>query len=701
MTVSETPEVIRTKIKKTWVPYEGPQGGTGWQNANDTDEIIYQPEPPGNLEVENLDSDQIETLDEYLEEIGLNLEDHVDPDDLPDDWDYDGDGRDSMDEGAPATAWNPGGSDEPEDDGDEQEEQADEPEGEDEELTWDNARPGDEITFVDDYGDVQTGEIVEDAREGFDVFWVDDGEGGEVPVEEDDFVGSAEDGAYGTKVDAPDTVDREWMDENLAVGQMVQFTDNETGETKFGEIQRVMGSARGTDAVEIKEQDGFGTVTITQDDVDWGVKEDDADIEAIQPWEDLSEDEQKRSMRDMFSQGVSYYSTPRDTQQRLDSFFRQDALDSFEESRVGREVMSSFHRIDDKVSRASCGGSGSIRMEFSENPDESTMHHEMGHGVMIAYGYDYEVFSGQNAEYSDEEWKRRPTNVSHEWKDLRKSRLDDWIPWDFSEDSDFMDPESYMFRSDDSDGAVGFDEFKEYTDAEIGADLEHDDLLDREYESVGDEVADDVLSRIDEGDMVVIDVPNREPTEQRLILNQHGDGHATFEKPNGDTWDWGIEDDGSLRSSVGSELIGVDDTRSEESGLDEDPLNTREKYDWLKDEPENHEEKIENFVTASNRAWYKQAKTVDSDFSNPFEIMNKSIGNGYSTTNCQETVAKTHEVIQSERTVEVVSIAEHHPDLLVAYIDLFSMPDYVWEVLEDEGYADPETDTRSIKDLQL
>jgi hypothetical protein len=38
-------DALATETKK-WVPYEGPEGGDGWRNT-DTDEVIYDDEPPG------------------------------------------------------------------------------------------------------------------------------------------------------------------------------------------------------------------------------------------------------------------------------------------------------------------------------------------------------------------------------------------------------------------------------------------------------------------------------------------------------------------------------------------------------------------------------------------------------------------------------------------------------------------------------
>jgi len=45
--------------KASWIPYEGPDGGTGWRDA-ETDEVLYQDEPPGDLaDASELGVDQV------------------------------------------------------------------------------------------------------------------------------------------------------------------------------------------------------------------------------------------------------------------------------------------------------------------------------------------------------------------------------------------------------------------------------------------------------------------------------------------------------------------------------------------------------------------------------------------------------------------------------------------------------------------
>ena len=55
--------------KSTWVPYEGPREGVGWRNT-DTDEVVYDDEPPGDISIdvtESLDPDDWDDAADALE----------------------------------------------------------------------------------------------------------------------------------------------------------------------------------------------------------------------------------------------------------------------------------------------------------------------------------------------------------------------------------------------------------------------------------------------------------------------------------------------------------------------------------------------------------------------------------------------------------------------------------------------------------
>lgn len=91
-TVNETTEAWRewtdsgSETTKAWVPYEGDRGGTGWQNTEDPDEIVYDDEPPGEAlgltqvltdlaDVNGSDASAImDNLDEAVDALDLNEE---------------------------------------------------------------------------------------------------------------------------------------------------------------------------------------------------------------------------------------------------------------------------------------------------------------------------------------------------------------------------------------------------------------------------------------------------------------------------------------------------------------------------------------------------------------------------------------------------------------------------------------------------
>jgi len=50
-------------VEKQWRPYEGPQGGFGWTDGED---IVYDDEPPGEVDVSELSDEQVEQLEDEL-----------------------------------------------------------------------------------------------------------------------------------------------------------------------------------------------------------------------------------------------------------------------------------------------------------------------------------------------------------------------------------------------------------------------------------------------------------------------------------------------------------------------------------------------------------------------------------------------------------------------------------------------------------
>jgi len=57
---------ISPDMFKSWVPYVGPREGTGWQSTEDPDNVVYDEEPPGEMDVSAMD---IESMGNYLAEV--------------------------------------------------------------------------------------------------------------------------------------------------------------------------------------------------------------------------------------------------------------------------------------------------------------------------------------------------------------------------------------------------------------------------------------------------------------------------------------------------------------------------------------------------------------------------------------------------------------------------------------------------------
>lgn len=82
-TDNATPVIEAMYKQGEWIPYEGPQGGQGWLST-DTDEVIYQDEPPGPLDTDLLDEVDSQALREELEERGLDPDEILGEGDFPD-----------------------------------------------------------------------------------------------------------------------------------------------------------------------------------------------------------------------------------------------------------------------------------------------------------------------------------------------------------------------------------------------------------------------------------------------------------------------------------------------------------------------------------------------------------------------------------------------------------------------------------------
>jgi hypothetical protein len=98
------------------------------------------------------------------------------------------------------------------------------------------------------------------------------------------------------------------------------------------------------------------------------------------------------------------------------------------------------------------------------------------------------------------------------------------------------------------------------------------------------------------------------------------------------------------------------------------------------------EDKVENLVSAVNRAWYKQAKQFETS-SDIFDNMSYYIGSGYSATNAHETMAQTHQVMQDGDTLAVTNMIDRHPSLVAAYVELFDVSESAAETIRKSKKA--------------
>ena len=69
------PEQVEKDLDGGWVPYVGPRGGTGWRN-NETENITYDDDPPGDLAVDQLSSDEKRDIRNDFNERGESV-DHI------------------------------------------------------------------------------------------------------------------------------------------------------------------------------------------------------------------------------------------------------------------------------------------------------------------------------------------------------------------------------------------------------------------------------------------------------------------------------------------------------------------------------------------------------------------------------------------------------------------------------------------------
>jgi len=718
-------------LNKEWIPYQGPHGGEGWQEV-ETGEVRYVEEPPGRVGT----GDGAPPSDGMTPEERAWLEEHGDPEALSE-----------LEEEAPDGTTETS-----------------------EEITWDNVAAGDEIAYYDDYGELQQGEVTAVEQDAFGVIWVQDGHG-KSPVEEEDFIGTPDD-KIGDGLEAPDHAGADWFDNNLFYGQTIKLYNKNTDMVEYADVESIFVAGGEINAVELEVQNqrGFGDlITITNDDIDWHDQDDNGkyEIRETSRWSDLEKDEQIDAVRRSYRENTRLETMGRATRQNLNDDISEDIIPSFKDMNVARETFKSLFKIGNKVSRASCSGTGSVSIKVSERAPIDTTRHEFGHAIVSSFGYNYKN-RYKNSNFSDEKYRRRPTNLSHEYHDL-KTRYDT-IAFDFSEDSDFFAPEDYMLQDTDNDGEFvdfdfdeieagrniyiepsdtfmsnesyeiesvgemedgkleihtsmaqdayvdregtvyqydsfgggweevgeataftqeklphGFDAWKDAVEEEVHGET---DLEQREYENTEGMSPKDVFESVDKGDVVRFQHEDKTIhliAQEKENLSQEDRRDYEFVHPgDGSQWNFTVQSDNGELQFSDHIVTGYDDTYGEEDGDSPNVDNPLENWEGFEPNPETTEQRIDNLVSAVNRAWYKQAKMFEND---PADFGNSaySIGSGYSATNAQETMAKTHEVLQNGDQLATSHLIEEHPYLVAAYVELFEPHLYAKKAIHRHG----------------
>ena len=380
--------------EKDWEPYEGPQGGQGWRNPA-TDEIRYQESKPSESSGESEAATPEVTVDlpnaNTFEAATVGDTIRVDAQDwqgqlVVTDLSHDADGDLRALYGHPV--------------GDPTEEYA--------------------VNRAVFDGIAERGTASIDTETG-DIEWV--GETG-LPVPE-----------------SPATIDDEWKHANLFPGQRV-YIENGRKEV-VGEVVEVHTSSGMIHDAEVKlpgEKHPVRFTKLVEGENFW-----DYEVAALEDWDSLSDDRKYEGLMQQFDDGTAFDSIPKATKETFRTQLRENVMPSLKSFDHARNLVASFFLLRDYADRANVGRNGTgFRMQISEGAPESTTHHEFGHGLAGAYGYDFYQYDPYEKDDTwSVKWYRRPGNVAHKWRDIRVEY--GGIPFDF-EATKWYAPEVYQFR---------------------------------------------------------------------------------------------------------------------------------------------------------------------------------------------------------------------------------------------------------------
>lgn len=305
---------------------------------------------------------------------------------------------------------------------------------------------GDIVHFRATNGDIGRAEV-QHVREDGDL-WVESvADDVAMPLDPDRVVSHREQGSYyedrragftapETHMDTPNNPSAEWIETNVFPGQAIRAYDKFEDEIREGVVRSV---------------DGARASMAFHDDMSedtWPLDEDTKrfDLLSAADWDELSEWRQRAAMMEHYKHGLQTTALPDEVYDEFKEQTRKNVLPAFKDADMMRRVTTTFERLRNKVDRASCGGGRygfQMKLQRSVKPD--TTNHEFGHGILDSYNYNYGSVSYD--EVGPDKYEYRPWAMAHNHRELRDER--GLFNFDFSKESDFLDPETYMFQTPD------------------------------------------------------------------------------------------------------------------------------------------------------------------------------------------------------------------------------------------------------------
>jgi len=281
------------------------------------------------------------------------------------------------------------------------------------------------------------------------------------------------------------------------------------------------------------------------------------------------------------------------------------------------------------------GGGQAMRMGSNSR---ATMRHEMGHGIAQSYG-----FNKQDTSYA---WDR------------------EYWPGVDPDTSEFED----LLVGRDNVGAVGIDEWEDDVEAEVVGPTFRGPQADMESLSPGDLVKFEnspsvfsdskvwEITGVEEGRTGGVDYEIRDPTAYTESFKVRG-GEA-----------FGDDVENTLKDYSDADAAAAGDPTDFTAGGFDEVESTREQVAEL-----GAEEKVRQYVSQSNRAFYKMHQANAKLGEKAREQM--TIKSAYSSTNAHETISEMNEVMQTGQFHVAKQAAEklstHHPQLLGTYMAMF------------------------------